>query len=56
MLWEPNGSSSGAVFGISATAQTLSHTVFERIHPREFDTLVPADLFRYVSTIIAWSG
>jgi len=56
MLWEPNGSSSGAVFGISATAQTLSHTVFERIHPREFDILVPADLFRYVSTIIAWSG
>jgi len=44
MLWELSGSSSGAVFGISATAQTLSHTVFERIHPREFDTLVPAVL------------
>jgi len=35
-----SGSSSGAVFGISANAQTL----FERIHPREFDTLVPAVL------------
>ena len=28
MLWELSGSSSGAVFGISATTQTLSHTVY----------------------------
>jgi len=28
MLWEHSGSSSGAVFGISATTQTLSHTVY----------------------------
>jgi len=42
MLWELNGSSNGIVFGISATSQTLSHTVFEGIDPNEFDGLVPA--------------
>ena len=41
MLWELNGSSNGIVFGISATSQTLSHTVFEGIDPNEFDGIDP---------------
>jgi len=39
-LWELSGSSNGIVFGISATSQTLSHTISERIHFNEFDVLV----------------
>ena len=38
-LWDP---SNGFVFGIWATAKTLSHTVFERIRTERIDELVPA--------------
>ena len=41
MWWELGGSSGTFVFGIPATAQTLSHTVFGRIRTEAFDQLVP---------------
>ena len=42
MLWEFSGSSNVFVFGIPATAQTLSRTVFKCIRDEHFDKLVPA--------------
>ena len=42
MLWEFSGSSNVFVFGIPATAQTLSRTVFKCIRAEYFDKLVPA--------------
>ena len=43
MWWELSDSSDDLVFDISATAQTLSHTIFERIRPESFDKLDPAE-------------
>ena len=42
-LWELWDSSDALVFGIGATAQTSSHTTFERIRTENFDKLVPAE-------------
>jgi len=42
MMWEFSGSSNVFVFGIPATAQTLSRTVFKCIRDEYFDKLVPA--------------
>ena len=52
ILWELSGSSSGAVFGISATTQTLSHTVYT---PVNLILWFPLYLFRYVSTMVTWN-
>ena len=43
MLWELENSSNASVFGIRATAQTSSHTVFEYIYAKDFVELVPAE-------------
>ena len=42
MWWELSDSPDDLVFDISATPQTLSHTIFEHIRPESFDKLVPA--------------
>ena len=41
LLWELSDPSDAFIFGIPATAQTLSHTVFWRIRTEAFDQLVP---------------
>jgi len=43
MWWELSDSSNDLVFDISATPQTLSHTIFERIRTESFDKLDPAE-------------
>ena len=40
--WSESDSSNPFVFGIPATAQTLSHAAFECIRTKNFDELVPA--------------
>ena len=42
MRYELSESLNFIVFGIQATAQTLSHTVFKCIRTETFDELVPA--------------
>jgi len=44
--WSESDSSNPFVFGILATAQTLSHTTFECVRTKNFDELVPAAFIR----------
>ena len=44
--WSESDSSNPFVFGIPATARTLSHTTFECVRTKNFDELVPAAFIR----------
>jgi len=44
--WSESDSSNPFVFGIPATAQTLSHTTFECVRTKNFDELVPDAFIR----------
>jgi len=44
--WSESDSSNPFVFGIPATAQTLSHTAFECVRTNNFDELVPDAFIR----------
>ena len=44
--WSESNSSNPFVFGILATAQTLSHTTFECVGAKNFGELVPAAFIR----------